>query len=155
MSPDINRLYSYQHCPEDEALNDGIEIGAHGGQSTTSFSFESSNPRKDRSQLLFIFAATLSVGIGWFASGGLFSSRRRRSHQKHGDRGSTMQHQDTHLDETNGDDKDAGRIPDLIWSDEFDGDHVDMTKWTFVNGNGCDVGLCGWGEFERENFFIA
>jgi hypothetical protein len=138
MSP--NRLYSYQHCPEDETLNEGIEIGVHGGQSTSS-SFELSNPRKkDRPQLLLIFVATLSVGIGWFASGGRFS---------------TMKHQDNDLDETNGDDKDMDRIPDLIWSDEFDGDQVDMTKWTFVNGNGCDVGLCGWGEFGQMCFGIA
>ena len=42
----------------------------------------------------------------------------------------------------------AGRYtPTLIWSDEFDGDAVDLSKWTFVNGNGCDVGLCGWGEY--------
>ena len=37
-------------------------------------------------------------------------------------------------------------IPNLIWSDEFDGDTLDLSKWTYVNGNGCDVGLCGWGE---------
>ena len=37
-------------------------------------------------------------------------------------------------------------IPNLIWSDEFDGDSLDLSKWTYVNGNGCDVGLCGWGE---------
>lgn len=37
-------------------------------------------------------------------------------------------------------------IPKLIWSDEFDGDSLDLTKWSFVNGNGCDVGLCGWGK---------
>ncbi|KAL9182828.1 hypothetical protein ACHAXT_004107 [Thalassiosira profunda] len=45
----------------------------------------------------------------------------------------------------------AGRYePTLIWSDEFDGDAVDLSKWTFVNGNGCDVGLCGWGNNELE-----
>lgn len=37
-------------------------------------------------------------------------------------------------------------IPNLIWSDEFDGKLIDLTKWSFVNGNGCDVGLCGWGK---------
>eukprot|EP00804_Cyclotella_cryptica_P016585 CCRYP_001932-RB/>CCRYP_001932-RB protein AED:0.15 eAED:0.15 QI:133/0.66/0.75/1/1/1/4/0/569 len=41
-------------------------------------------------------------------------------------------------------------IPNLIWSDEFNGKSIDLTKWSFVNGNGCDVGLCGWGNNELE-----
>jgi hypothetical protein len=40
----------------------------------------------------------------------------------------------------------SNNILGLIWSDEFDGDSLDLTKWSFVNGNGCDVGLCGWGK---------
>jgi len=84
-----------------------------------------------------------------FASGDLFSSRRHGSQQMHGDGGSASQQSGNDLDDTDGTDIDIGRIPDLIWSDEFDGDQVDTTKWTFVNGNGRDVGLCGWGEFEQ------
>ena len=148
----INRLNSYQHCPEDETINEGIEIGMHGGQST-SFSFEPSTPSKKRhSQLLFIFVAAISVGIGWFASVDLFSSRRHGSQKMHGDGGSASQQSGNDLDDTDGTDNHIGRIPDLIWSHEFDGDQVDMTKWTFVNGNGCDVGLCGWGKFEQRCF---
>ena len=131
----MNRLNSYQHCPEDETINAGIEIGMHGGHGT-SFSLEPSTPSKKRhSQLLFIFVAAISVGIGWFASGDLFSSRRHCSHQAHGDGGSAIQQTGNDLDGTNGADNDIGRIPGLIWSDEFDGDQVDTTKWTFVNGN--------------------
>ena len=46
----------------------------------------------------------------------------------------------------NVDSSNDNNIPNLIWSDEFDGDTLDLSKWTYVNGNGCDVGLCGWGE---------
>ena len=46
-------------------------------------------------------------------------------------------------------------IPNLIWSDEFDGDSIDFTKWSFVNGNGCDVGLCGWGKNKKYSCIIS
>jgi beta-glucanase (GH16 family) len=40
----------------------------------------------------------------------------------------------------------------LIWSDEFDGDALDTTKWTIVAGDGCAAGLCGWGNDELETY---
>jgi hypothetical protein len=150
-----DRLNSYQHSPEDERLNEGIEIGMHERQSN-SFIIELPTPiNKRQSQLLFIFVVTASVGITWFASNGLLSARRRGSHQITEDGGFSDKRLDSDLDSTKDADDDIGRIPDLIWSDEFNGDQIDMTKWTFVNGNGCDFGLCGWGEFRQMIFGIA
>jgi beta-glucanase (GH16 family) len=42
------------------------------------------------------------------------------------------------------------QCPELIWSDEFDGDELDLTKWSYMVGDGCDLGadLCGWGNNE-------
>jgi len=45
---------------------------------------------------------------------------------------------------------DTNSIPNLIWGDEFNGDSVDLSKWTFVNGDGCEFNLCGWGNSELE-----
>jgi beta-glucanase (GH16 family) len=39
----------------------------------------------------------------------------------------------------------------LIWSDEFNGSSLDLTKWTYDLGNGCP-GLCGWGNSEKEYY---
>jgi len=38
----------------------------------------------------------------------------------------------------------------MVWSDEFDGDKVDEANWTYELGNGCDIGLCGWGNNELQ-----
>lgn len=42
----------------------------------------------------------------------------------------------------------------LVWSDEFDGDAIDSTKWSFDLGNGCEIStdLCGWGNNELEYY---
>ena len=37
-----------------------------------------------------------------------------------------------------------------MWQDEFDGDTVDNAKWQFVEGDGCDQDLCGWGNDEKQ-----
>lgn len=39
----------------------------------------------------------------------------------------------------------------LVWSDEFNGNSVDLSKWAFQNGNGCPS-LCGWGNGELETY---
>lgn len=38
----------------------------------------------------------------------------------------------------------------LVWSDEFDGEMLDESNWTYELGNGCDIGLCGWGNNELQ-----
>lgn len=40
---------------------------------------------------------------------------------------------------------------ELVWSDEFDGDTVDRSNWTFEVGDGCPS-LCGWGNNELEYY---
>lgn len=37
----------------------------------------------------------------------------------------------------------------LVWSDEFKGDALDLTSWNFELGDGCPD-LCGWGNNERQ-----
>ena len=38
---------------------------------------------------------------------------------------------------------------ELIFNDEFDGTSVDLSKWSFDNGDGCPT-LCGWGNAEEQ-----
>ena len=40
----------------------------------------------------------------------------------------------------------------LVWSDEFDGTELDLSKWTPQIGDGCDIGLCGWGNSELQYY---
>ena len=44
---------------------------------------------------------------------------------------------------------------ELVWSDEFDGNSLDDSKWSHQLGDGCDIGLCGWGNNEREYYKAA
>src|SRR5204863_3431657 len=44
---------------------------------------------------------------------------------------------------------------ELTWSDEFDGpagSRVDTTKWNYNIGDGCSIGICGWGNNEKEYY---
>lgn len=41
---------------------------------------------------------------------------------------------------------------ELVWNDEFDGDSVDDNKWGYDLGDGCQIGLCGWGNNELEYY---
>ena len=38
----------------------------------------------------------------------------------------------------------------LVWSDEFEGTTLNAANWTYEIGNGCDVGICGWGNNELQ-----
>lgn len=38
----------------------------------------------------------------------------------------------------------------LVWSDEFDGTTIDRSKWDYDIGDGCSIGLCGWGNNELQ-----
>ena len=44
----------------------------------------------------------------------------------------------------------TAQCPKLIWSDEFDGTALDITKWSYEIGDGCNIGLCQWGNNELQ-----
>ena len=44
------------------------------------------------------------------------------------------------------------RIGELIWSEEFNGTVLDAKIWTPSDGNGCQIGLCGYGNAELEYY---
>ncbi|MBT8446273.1 MAG: glycoside hydrolase family 16 protein, partial [Gammaproteobacteria bacterium] len=41
---------------------------------------------------------------------------------------------------------------DLVWSDEFDGNALNLADWTHEIGDGCNIGLCGWGNNENQYY---
>ncbi|MEL6846584.1 MAG: glycoside hydrolase family 16 protein, partial [Bacteroidota bacterium] len=40
----------------------------------------------------------------------------------------------------------------LVWSDEFDGPEINLDNWSFNIGDGCDRGICGWGNNELQYY---
>jgi len=40
----------------------------------------------------------------------------------------------------------------LVWEDNFDGPGIDGDKWIYEVGNGCQIGLCGWGNSELQYY---
>jgi len=40
----------------------------------------------------------------------------------------------------------------LKWSDEFNGNELNTSNWTYEIGNGCNQGICGWGNNELEDY---
>jgi hypothetical protein len=40
----------------------------------------------------------------------------------------------------------------VAFNDEFDGTQLNTTQWTYELGNGCSVGVCGWGNNELETY---
>lgn len=40
----------------------------------------------------------------------------------------------------------------LVWQDNFDRRVVDANKWTYEIGNGCQKGICGWGNGELQYY---
>ena len=37
-----------------------------------------------------------------------------------------------------------------VWADEFDGSELNPDDWTYEIGDGCDKGICGWGNNELQ-----
>jgi beta-glucanase (GH16 family) len=43
---------------------------------------------------------------------------------------------------------------DIVWSDEFGGSSLDLTKWSYQLGTGAEYGLDGWGNNEQEYYAV-
>lgn len=41
---------------------------------------------------------------------------------------------------------------ELVWNDEFEDASIDDSKWSYDLGDGCDIGICGWGNNELEYY---
>ena len=41
---------------------------------------------------------------------------------------------------------------ELIWNDEFDGESLDSSKWSYMIGNGAEYGNPGWGNGELQYY---
>ncbi|WP_420459627.1 family 16 glycosylhydrolase [Neolewinella sp.] len=46
----------------------------------------------------------------------------------------------------------SAQCPELVWSDEFDGKTLNLDNWRYELGDGCDRGLCGWGNNELQTY---
>ena len=44
------------------------------------------------------------------------------------------------------------QCPQVVWEDNFDGNSLDLNKWNFQLGDGCDLGICGWGNNELQYY---
>jgi len=40
----------------------------------------------------------------------------------------------------------------LVWNDEFEGDALNTSDWSYDIGDGCDQGICGWGNSELQYY---
>ncbi|MEJ2005429.1 MAG: family 16 glycosylhydrolase, partial [Cyclobacteriaceae bacterium] len=39
---------------------------------------------------------------------------------------------------------------EMVWADEFNGDMLNESDWNYELGDGCDQGICGWGNQELQ-----
>lgn len=46
----------------------------------------------------------------------------------------------------------AAHAQSPVWEENFDGPDIDGGKWTYDVGNGCQLGLCGWGNGELQYY---
>lgn len=44
------------------------------------------------------------------------------------------------------------QCPTLVWADEFNGTSLDLAKWSYQIGDGCQEGICGWGNSELQYY---
>ncbi len=44
------------------------------------------------------------------------------------------------------------QIGQLLWSEEFNGNSVNTGSWNLQDGNGCQIGLCGYGNAELQTY---
>lgn len=41
---------------------------------------------------------------------------------------------------------------EIVWSDEFNGDSLNLADWEYMIGDGCNYGICGWGNNELQYY---
>ena len=46
----------------------------------------------------------------------------------------------------------SGQDWQLVWEDEFDGNELDTTKWSYQTGTGAEYGLTDWGNNEQQYY---
>ncbi|HYG38153.1 MAG TPA: Ig-like domain-containing protein [Cytophagales bacterium] len=46
----------------------------------------------------------------------------------------------------------SGQSQNLVWEENFDGPSINPDTWTFDFGDGCERGLCGWGNQELQYY---
>ncbi|HEY0654341.1 MAG TPA: family 16 glycosylhydrolase [Chryseosolibacter sp.] len=44
------------------------------------------------------------------------------------------------------------QCPTVVWGDEFENTSLDLTKWSYQIGDGCQEGICGWGNNELQYY---
>jgi beta-glucanase (GH16 family) len=44
------------------------------------------------------------------------------------------------------------QCPTVVWGDEFTGSSLDLSKWSYQVGDGCQEGICGWGNNELQYY---
>lgn len=44
----------------------------------------------------------------------------------------------------------TAQCPQLIFNDDFNGASLDLSRWSYQTGDGCDIALCGWGNNELQ-----
>ncbi len=42
------------------------------------------------------------------------------------------------------------QCPTLVWADEFNGNSLNTDDWSYQVGDGCDIGICDWGNNEQQ-----
>jgi beta-glucanase (GH16 family) len=46
----------------------------------------------------------------------------------------------------------SAQCPTVVWGDEFNASTLDLTKWSYQIGDGCQEGICGWGNNELQYY---
>jgi beta-glucanase (GH16 family) len=44
------------------------------------------------------------------------------------------------------------QCPTVVWGDEFEASSLDLAKWSYQVGDGCQEGICGWGHNELQYY---
>jgi beta-glucanase (GH16 family) len=46
----------------------------------------------------------------------------------------------------------SAQCPTVVWGDEFNAATLDLAKWSYQLGDGCQEGICGWGNNELQYY---